>query len=94
MVYIDNLVDRESLQIELIVDESPLEIAHARNSLLDALVEHPKCLVTHGIDATRDIFGPLEVLVAESAYLKATKNITSRTMEYATPLLVALAAAT
>ena len=54
VIYIENLVDRISLQLQSLYHQLALEVAHTAHALLHAVVEHIQSLVAQTVDATRN----------------------------------------
>ena len=52
VIYIENLVDRISLQLQSLYHQLALEVAHTAHALLHAVVEHIQSLVAQTVDAT------------------------------------------
>ena len=54
VIYIENLVDRISLQLQSLYHQLALEVAHTAHALLHAMVEHIERLAAQTVDATRN----------------------------------------
>ena len=54
VIYIENLVDRISLQLQSLYHQLTLEVAHTAHTLLHTVVEHIERLVAQTVDATRN----------------------------------------
>ena len=66
VIYIENLVDRISLQLQSLYHQLALEVAHAAHALLHAVVEHIERLVAQTVDATRNQMVIALLLVMEA----------------------------
>ena len=66
VIYIENLVDRISFQLQSLYHQLALEVAHAAHALLHAVVEHIERLVAQTVDAPRNQMVIALLLVVEA----------------------------
>ena len=94
VIYIQDLVDRISLQLQSLYHQLALEIAHAAHALLHAVVEHIERLVAQAVDATRNqmVIALLLImearnsgLLVQSLLVEQTGTLGIRLLLYANP---------
>ena len=66
VIYIENLVDRISLQLQSLYHQLALEVAHTAHPLLHTMVEHIERLVAQTINSTRNQMVIALLLVVEA----------------------------